>query len=59
MEIQFKESLQRNSQLAEELGAAKKEIELLKGKLKELEVRGHLVRGGGGGNNLKHIDRWE
>ena len=30
-----------NSKLAEELGSAKKEIEVLKGRLKELEVKEH------------------
>ena len=43
LEVQFKESLQANSKLAEQLGAAKKEIELLKGKLKELEVNGEKL----------------
>lgn len=40
LELQFRESIQINSRLSEELGAAKREIELLKGKLKELEVIG-------------------
>ena len=38
MERQFKATCDRNTQLAQDLGAAKKEIEILKGKLKELEV---------------------
>ena len=39
LEEQLKEGLQRNAKLAEELGAAKKEIEILKGRLREYEVR--------------------
>ncbi len=38
MERQFKATCDRNTQLAQDLGAANKEIEILKGKLKELEV---------------------
>ena len=38
LEEQFRETVKLNSSLAEELGATKKEIEILRGKLKELEV---------------------
>ncbi|XP_013411140.1 uncharacterized protein LOC106174235 isoform X2 [Lingula anatina] len=38
LEKQFKETVIHNSKLAEELGAAKKEIEILKGRLKEFEM---------------------
>ena len=38
LEEQFRETVKLNSSLAEELGAAKKEIEVLRGRLKELEV---------------------
>ncbi|XP_059174741.1 uncharacterized protein LOC131954912 [Physella acuta] len=37
-EEQFIETVRLNSKLAEELGSAKKEIEILKGRLKELEM---------------------
>ncbi len=35
---QFRETVKLNSRLAEDLGSAKKEIEVLKGRLRELEV---------------------
>ncbi|CAL1526600.1 unnamed protein product, partial [Lymnaea stagnalis] len=38
IEEQFIETVRLNSKLAEELGSAKKEIEVLKGRLKELEM---------------------
>ena len=38
LEEQFRETVKLNSTLAEDLGAAKKEIEILRGRLKELEV---------------------
>ena len=38
LEEQFRETVKFNSILAEDLGAAKKEIEILRGRLKELEV---------------------
>ncbi len=38
LEEQFRDTVKLNSTLAEELGAAKKEIEILKGRLKEFEV---------------------
>jgi len=37
-EEQFRETVKLNSKLSEDLGAAKKEIEVLKGRLKELEM---------------------
>ncbi|KAK0041870.1 bromodomain-containing protein [Biomphalaria pfeifferi] len=43
MEEQFIETVRLNSRLAEELGSAKKEIEILKGRLKELEMN-HLAK---------------
>ncbi|KAH9489595.1 hypothetical protein Btru_036453 [Bulinus truncatus] len=43
MEEQFIETVRLNSKLAEELGSAKKEIEILKGRLKELEMN-HLAK---------------
>ncbi|XP_064646296.1 uncharacterized protein LOC135499471 isoform X2 [Lineus longissimus] len=38
LEEQFRETVKLNSKLAEELGAARKEIEILKGRLKEFEM---------------------
>lgn len=38
LEEQFIETVRLNSKLAEELGSAKKELEILKGRLKELEM---------------------
>ena len=38
VETQFRETLRENTRLAQELGAAKHEIALLKGRLRELEV---------------------
>ncbi|KAK7507882.1 hypothetical protein BaRGS_00000847 [Batillaria attramentaria] len=43
LEEQFIETVRLNSKLAEELGSARKEIEILKGRLKELEMN-HLAR---------------
>lgn len=43
LEEQFIETVRLNTKLAEELGSARKEIEILKGRLKELEMN-HLAR---------------